>query len=60
MMTPSEADRAGHVRYTYRLGVSSTARGSLLAEWDRCPHPMRSRLPQRQELRPRHCSTGQA
>ncbi|MFE2445018.1 RNA-guided endonuclease InsQ/TnpB family protein [Streptomyces sp. NPDC059426] len=36
MMTPSEADEAGHARYTYRLRVSSTARGALLAEWDRC------------------------
>ncbi|MFD7815881.1 RNA-guided endonuclease InsQ/TnpB family protein [Streptomyces sp. NPDC059785] len=27
---------AGHVRYTYRLRVSSTARAALLGEWDRC------------------------
>lgn len=27
---------AGHARYTYRLRVSSTARGALLAEWARC------------------------
>ena len=25
-----------HVRYTYRLRLSSTARAALLAEWDRC------------------------
>jgi putative transposase len=25
-----------HARHTYRLRVSSTARGGLLAEWDRC------------------------
>ncbi|MFD5137584.1 RNA-guided endonuclease InsQ/TnpB family protein [Streptomyces sp. NPDC058378] len=27
---------AGHARYTYRLRVSSSARTTLLAEWDRC------------------------
>ena len=27
---------AGHVRYTYRLRVSSAARMALLGEWDRC------------------------
>jgi putative transposase len=27
---------AGHVRYTYRLRVSSTARTALLAEWAKC------------------------
>lgn len=26
----------GHLRYTYRLRVSSTALAALLAEWDRC------------------------
>ena len=26
----------GHVRYTYRLRLSSTARAALAAEWDRC------------------------
>lgn len=26
----------GHLRYTYRLRVSSTAEKALLAEWDRC------------------------
>lgn len=36
MVTPSEADEAGHARYTYRLRVSSTARTALVAEWDRC------------------------
>ncbi|MEU5639303.1 RNA-guided endonuclease InsQ/TnpB family protein [Streptomyces milbemycinicus] len=36
MTTLREADDAGHARYTYRLRVSSTARGALLAEWDRC------------------------
>lgn len=36
MTTPSEAGKAGHTRYTYRLRVSSTAGGALLAEWDRC------------------------
>ncbi|MFD4501332.1 RNA-guided endonuclease InsQ/TnpB family protein [Streptomyces sp. NPDC058457] len=30
------AAEAGHARYTYRLRVSSTARVSLAAEWDRC------------------------
>ncbi|AEM80781.1 RNA-guided endonuclease InsQ/TnpB family protein [Streptomyces violaceusniger] len=35
-MTPSEADEAGHARYTYRLRVSSAAGTALLAEWDRC------------------------
>lgn len=36
MTTSTEADEAGHARYTYRLRVSSTAREALLAEWDRC------------------------
>ncbi|QKV94511.1 transposase [Streptomyces sp. NA02950] len=36
MTGPSEADKAGHARYTYRLRVSSTVRTALLAEWDRC------------------------
>ncbi|MFF7881839.1 RNA-guided endonuclease InsQ/TnpB family protein [Streptomyces sp. NPDC007896] len=31
-----EAEEGGHIRYTYRLRVSSTARTALLAEWDRC------------------------
>ncbi|GAA3848793.1 hypothetical protein GCM10022403_095530 [Streptomyces coacervatus] len=29
-------DGVGHARYTFRLRVSSTARGALMAEWDRC------------------------
>lgn len=29
-------EKVGHVRYTYRLRVSSTARGLLVAEWGRC------------------------
>ncbi|MGP3955326.1 hypothetical protein ACTWPT_04965 [Nonomuraea sp. 3N208] len=38
MTTPPRiAEDTGHVRYTYRLRVSSTARAALLAEWDRCP-----------------------
>ncbi|MGW4981929.1 RNA-guided endonuclease InsQ/TnpB family protein [Streptomyces mirabilis] len=36
MMTPSEADGAGHARSTYRLRVSSGAGTALLAEWARC------------------------
>ncbi|MFI1693928.1 RNA-guided endonuclease TnpB family protein, partial [Streptomyces sp. NPDC020794] len=36
MTTPSEADGAGHARYTYRLRVSSSAGAGLLAEWARC------------------------
>ncbi|MFI7357717.1 RNA-guided endonuclease InsQ/TnpB family protein [Streptomyces avidinii] len=36
MTTPQTAEDAGHVRYTYRLRVSSAARTALLAEWDRC------------------------
>ncbi|KUN87680.1 transposase [Streptomyces bungoensis] len=35
-MAAEEADGTGHVRYTYRLRVSATARTALLAEWDRC------------------------
>jgi putative transposase len=31
-----EAREGGHTRCTYRLRVSSTARTTLLAEWDRC------------------------
>lgn len=35
--TRREAEAAaGHVRYTYRLRVSSSARRALLAEWGRC------------------------
>ncbi|WP_316772339.1 RNA-guided endonuclease InsQ/TnpB family protein [Streptomyces sasae] len=30
------AAEAGHVRYTYRLRVSSAARTALVSEWDRC------------------------
>ncbi|MDX3577675.1 transposase [Streptomyces sp. FL07-04A] len=36
MMTPAIAEGSGHVRYTYRLRVSSTARTDLMAEWARC------------------------
>ncbi|MEV6735878.1 transposase [Streptomyces sp. NPDC051104] len=37
MVTPQkQREDAGHARYTYRLRVSSTARTTLLAEWDRC------------------------
>lgn len=36
MTTPQAADRGVHIRYTYRLRVSSTAKAALLAEWDRC------------------------
>nr|WP_145878656.1 RNA-guided endonuclease TnpB family protein [Streptomyces sp. BK340] len=35
-MTPLTVGEAGHVRYTYRLRASSTARAALRAEWDRC------------------------
>ncbi|GED86331.1 RNA-guided endonuclease TnpB family protein [Streptomyces sp. 6-11-2] len=35
-MAAGQADGAGHVRYTYRLRVSATARAALLAEWGRC------------------------
>ncbi|MFD9263263.1 RNA-guided endonuclease InsQ/TnpB family protein [Streptomyces sp. NPDC059538] len=36
MTTPGRAEDAGHfARYTFRLRVSSTARASLLDEWDR-------------------------
>jgi putative transposase len=31
-----QMEDAGHARYTYRLLVSSTARTTLMAEWDRC------------------------
>ncbi|MFE5485358.1 RNA-guided endonuclease InsQ/TnpB family protein [Streptomyces sp. NPDC056527] len=37
MTTTAVAEQgSGHARYTYRLRVSSTARTTLLAEWDRC------------------------
>ncbi|WP_329250816.1 transposase [Streptomyces sp. NBC_01478] len=36
MVATQEAARSGHARFTYRLRVSSTARGALLAEWGRC------------------------
>lgn len=36
MAQVSQAAGSGHVRYTYRLRVSSTARMSIGAEWDRC------------------------
>ncbi|MEU5607468.1 transposase [Streptomyces sparsogenes] len=36
MKTLGGAEGAGYARYTYRLRVSSTARGALLAEWARC------------------------
>ncbi|MGW2959156.1 RNA-guided endonuclease InsQ/TnpB family protein [Streptomyces sp. NPDC001220] len=36
MTTPPPADGPVHVRYTYRLRVSSTATAALLAEWNRC------------------------
>lgn len=36
MATPNESGEAGHVRYTYRLRVSSTALVLLEAEWGRC------------------------
>ncbi|MGC0376520.1 hypothetical protein RKD28_004036 [Streptomyces sp. SAI-229] len=37
MTTCQEAGgESGHVRYTYRLRVSSTARAGLEAEWARC------------------------
>ncbi|MGP3979694.1 RNA-guided endonuclease InsQ/TnpB family protein [Streptomyces sp. KR80] len=36
MTTPKLAAGTGIARYTYRLRVSSTARATLLGEWDRC------------------------
>ncbi|MFD7408512.1 RNA-guided endonuclease InsQ/TnpB family protein [Streptomyces sp. NPDC059866] len=36
MTTRQGAEDAGRARYTYRLRVSSTARTTLMAEWDRC------------------------
>ncbi|WP_460066274.1 RNA-guided endonuclease InsQ/TnpB family protein [Streptomyces sp. YKOK-I1] len=36
VVSPQEADRAGHARFTYRLRVSSSARTALLTEWGRC------------------------
>nr|WSY54498.1 transposase [Streptomyces sp. NBC_00886] len=36
MVATQRAARAGHARFTYRLRVSCTARGALLAEWGRC------------------------
>ena len=35
MAVAKDTDRAGHVRYTYRLRASSTARAGLLREWGR-------------------------
>ncbi|MFE5595588.1 RNA-guided endonuclease InsQ/TnpB family protein [Streptomyces sp. NPDC056549] len=36
MTTTALAERPGHARWGFRLRVSSSARTSLLAEWDRC------------------------
>ncbi|WP_405860233.1 transposase [Streptomyces sp. NBC_01515] len=36
MVATRDAARVGRARFTYRLRVSSTARGALLAEWGRC------------------------
>ncbi|OIJ87144.1 RNA-guided endonuclease InsQ/TnpB family protein [Streptomyces colonosanans] len=36
MAAATGPDGVGHVRYTFRLRVSSAARGVLMAEWDRC------------------------
>ncbi|MEV7525185.1 RNA-guided endonuclease TnpB family protein, partial [Streptomyces sp. NPDC091371] len=37
MTTAAMADEgSGHVRYTFRVRLSSTARGALEAEWGRC------------------------
>jgi len=36
MTTEAATEAWGHARYTYRLRLSSTARRSLEAEWDRC------------------------
>ncbi len=36
MTTEAITETAGHARYTHRLRLSSTARTSLEAEWDRC------------------------
>lgn len=36
MAVTGESGGTGHLRYTYRLRASSTARSALLAEWDRC------------------------
>ncbi|MFJ9869959.1 RNA-guided endonuclease InsQ/TnpB family protein [Streptomyces sp. NPDC101165] len=36
MAAAAETGGVGHARYTFRLRVSSTARGALMAEWDRC------------------------
>ncbi|WP_409474776.1 RNA-guided endonuclease InsQ/TnpB family protein [Streptomyces sp. HC307] len=35
-MTPTEAEDAGHARWTFRLRVSSAARSALMGEWDQC------------------------
>ncbi|WP_330299214.1 RNA-guided endonuclease InsQ/TnpB family protein [Streptomyces sp. NBC_00503] len=36
MTAPQNTEETGHVRYTYRVRVSSTARAKLLGEWARC------------------------
>ncbi|MFB7238471.1 MULTISPECIES: RNA-guided endonuclease InsQ/TnpB family protein [unclassified Streptomyces] len=36
MGTETQAEGAGHARWSFRLRVSSTARTALLGEWDRC------------------------
>ncbi|MEU7701557.1 transposase [Streptomyces sp. NPDC039028] len=36
MATKTQAEGAGHARWSFRLRVSSTARTALLGEWDRC------------------------
>lgn len=36
MTVATESGGTRHLRYTYRLRASSTARSALLAEWDRC------------------------
>ncbi len=36
MTTAATVQGAGHVRWTFRLRVSSSARAALLGEWDRC------------------------
>ncbi|WP_461020413.1 RNA-guided endonuclease InsQ/TnpB family protein, partial [Streptomyces daliensis] len=53
-------ESSGHVRYTYRLRLSSTARSALEAEWDRCRWIWNEAVAKSQRVHRHNRATGQS
>ncbi|MBR7672893.1 transposase [Streptomyces daliensis] len=54
------AEGRGHVRYTYRLRLSSTARSALEAEWDRCRWIWNEAVAKSQQVHRHHRASGES